>query len=161
MDADQQDAVDAHQERLARRGQREAEQGRRIAGRTPKGPPQQVPPQTRVNISDPDPRSVRTQRGFIQGYNAQAAATTDQVIIAAEILGQGNDYGLLEPVIDAAHGQLRAAGVADQINVLLADAGYWASEQIENLAACGTQPLVPPDSDSSKNAPGANRKGPR
>jgi transposase len=161
MEAEHHAAVDAHQERLARRAGREAERGRRIAGRTPKGPPQQVPPRTRVNITDPDSRSVRTQRGFIQGYNAQAAATTDQIIIAAEILGHGNDYGLLEPVIDSARGQLTAAGVTDQINVLVADAGYWASDQIENLAARGIQTLVPPDSDSSKNAPGANRKGPR
>jgi hypothetical protein len=63
--------------------------------------------------------------------------------------------------MDAARGQLTGAGVTEPINVVLADAGYWASKQIENLAARGIQPLVPPDSDTSQNAPGSNRKGPR
>ena len=45
--------------------------------------------------------------------------------------------------------------------MLLADAGYWASEQIENLAARGIQPLVPPDGQNSKRSIGKNRKGPR
>jgi len=161
MEIEHQAALDAHQQRLARRAQQETEQGRRIAGRVPKGPTQQVPPQARVNITDPDSRSVRTQRGFIQGYYAQAAATAEQIIIAAEILGNGNDYGLLEPATDLARDQLAKAGITSPIEVLLADAGYWASEQIENLAAAGIQPLVPPDSDSSKRSPGANRKGPR
>lgn len=45
--------------------------------------------------------------------------------------------------------------------MLLADAGYWASEQLENLAARGIQPLVPPDGQNSKRSIGKNRKGPR
>lgn len=161
LEAEHQAAKDAHSERLQNRGELEAKRGRKLGGRPPKAPPEQVPSQARVNISDHDSRSVRTQRGFIQGYNAQAAATTDQVIIAAEIIGAGNDYGLLEPVMDAAKAQLATAGIDEQINVVLADAGYWASEQIENLAAAGIQPLVPPDSSTSNRSPGANRKGPR
>ena len=52
------------------------------------------------------------------------------------------------------------AGIRGRIDVLLADAGYWASDQIENLAAAGIQPLVPPDGQNPKRT-GANRKGPR
>lgn len=161
LEVEHQAAKDAHRERMQRRAELEAEQGHKIAGRTPKGPPEQVPSQTRINITDPDSRSVRTQHGFIQGYNAQAAATSEQIIIAAEIVGNGNDYGLLEPVTDAAVAELTAAGVSEQIDVVLADAGFWASEQIENLAARGMRPLVPPDGQNSKRSPGANRKGPR
>jgi hypothetical protein len=95
-----------------------------MAGRKPKAPPESVPPQTRVNITDPDSRPVRTQRGFIQGYNAQAVATTSQIIIAAEIMSNGTDYGLLEPVVKAATKELSNAGITEQIVVALADAGY-------------------------------------
>jgi hypothetical protein len=161
IEAEHQAAKDAHRERMQQRAELEAEQGHKIRGRTPKGPPEQVPSHTRVNITDRDSRSVKTQQGFIQGYNAQAAATSEQIIIAAEIIGNGNDYGLLEPLADAAVGELAAAGISEQIDVVLADAGFWASEQIENLAARGMRPLVPPDGQHSKRSPGANRKGPR
>jgi transposase len=154
-------AQDAYSERVQRRAALEAEKGRRLGGRKPKGPPQAVRSQTRVNITDPDSLPVKTMKGFIQGYNAQAAATAGQIIVAAEIIGNGVDWGLLEPAIDAARGELAAAGVTEQIDVVLADAGYWASQQIENLAADGIRVLVPPDSDLSKRGPGANRKGPR
>jgi len=40
-----------------------------------------------LNITDRDSRSVKTQKGFIQGYNAQAAASSEQIIIIAEIIG--------------------------------------------------------------------------
>ena len=161
IEAEHQAATDAHRERMQRRAEVEVEQGHKIRGRTPKGPPEEVPSQTRVNITDRDSRSVKAQQGFIQGYNAQAAATSEQIIIAAEIIGNGVDYGLLEPLADAAVGELAAAGISEQIDVVLADAGFWASEQIENLAARGMRPLVPPDGQHSKRSPGANRKGPR
>jgi hypothetical protein len=51
---------------------------------------------------------------------------------------------MLESVTNAAIGELAAAGVSDQIDVVLADAGYWDSDQIKNLAARGMRPLVPP-----------------
>lgn len=161
IEAEHRAATDAHRERLQRRAALEAEQGRKFAGRPPKGPSEQVPVDARMNITDRDSRSVRTRQGFIQGYNAQAVATREQIIIAAEIVGNGVDYGLLEPVTDAAVRELAMAGVDGQIEVLLADAGYWDSEQIENLAARGTQPLVPPDGQNSKRSIGKNRKGPR
>ena len=43
-----------------------------------------VPP-GEINTTDPDSRMVKGQRGFLQGYNAQAAATAEQIVIAAEI----------------------------------------------------------------------------
>jgi len=161
IEAEHQAAKDAHRERMQQRAELEAEQGHKIRGRTPKGPPEQVPSDTRLNVTDRDSRSVRSRQGFIQGYNAQAAATSEQIIIAAEIVGKGVDYGLLEPVTDTAIRELAGAGIDGQIEVLLADAGYWDSEQIEDLAARGIQPLVPPDSQNSKRSIGENRKGPR
>jgi transposase len=161
LEAEHQAAKDAHRARLLQRAELEAEQGQKMRGRQPKAPPEEIPSRAKLNVTDPDSRSVRSRHGFIQGYNAQAAATSEQIIIAAEIIGRGNDYGLLEPVTEAAIGELAAAGIGEQIDVVLADAGYWASEQIENLAARGMRPLVPPDGQSSKRSHGANRKGPR
>jgi len=161
IETEHQTTKDAHCERLRQRAELETKQGQKMRGRQPKAPPERIPSQTKVNITDPDSRSVRSRQGFIQGYNAQAAATSEQIIVAAEIIGNGNDYGLLEPLTEAAVGELAAAGVSEQIDVVLADAGYWASKQIENLAARGMRPLVPPDGQNSKRNTGANRKGPR
>src|SRR3954464_4826563 len=38
-----------------------------------------------INVTDPDARNLRTPRGWVQGYNAQAVVTREQIIAAAEI----------------------------------------------------------------------------
>ena len=39
-----------------------------------------------VNTSDPDSHNMQTAKGWVQGYNAQAAVTENQIVIAAEIM---------------------------------------------------------------------------
>lgn len=39
-------------------------------------------PSGKVNTTDPDSRNVKTLRGWLQGYNAQAATTERQIVIA-------------------------------------------------------------------------------
>jgi transposase len=82
----------------------------------------------------------------IQGYNAQAVVTEQQIIIAAEITTQSPDFGQLEPMVTAALGELEHAGVTKRPRTVLAAAGYWHTKQIEHLLADGFQVLVPPDS---------------
>ena len=65
----------------------------------------------------------------MQGYNAQAVVTRDQIVIAAEIRTVAADFGHLEPMVAAACNELRAAGVTEQPGVVLADAGYWHQPQ--------------------------------
>jgi len=90
---------------------------------------------------------MRTQgQPNIQGYNAQAVVTEQQIIIAAEVTTQSPDFGQLEPIVNAALGELEKAGVSERPRTVLADAGYWHTNQIEHLLADGFQVLVPPDS---------------
>jgi hypothetical protein len=42
-------------------------------------------PKRVANVTDPDSRLVRTRKGSLQGYNAQAVTTCEQVIVAAEL----------------------------------------------------------------------------
>ena len=105
-------------------------------------------PEGSMNITDPDSRVMRTKgQPTIQGYNAQAAVTDNQIIVAAEITTASPDFGHLEPVFDAALRDLELAGVSERPGVVVADAGYWHKRQMENIVANGTQVLVPPDSD--------------
>jgi transposase len=123
--------------------------GRRFGGPPkPYQPPEQ--PQGKINLTDLDSRNVKTLRGWVQGYNAQAVCTEDQIVIAAEVTSSSADFGQLEPMIDAATRELAAARVTDAPHVVLADAGYWHTRQIERLNARGLAVLVPPDAKKRK-----------
>jgi transposase len=102
-------------------------------------------PEGRINLSDPDSKVVKGLRGWMQGYNAQAVVNEHQVILAAEVDNVGADFGHLEPMLDAAQAELAHAGVEETPEVLLADAGYWHSEQMANVVNRGIQVLIPPD----------------
>jgi transposase len=112
-------------------------------------------PQGSINTTDLDSRLVKGARGWFQGYNAQAVANEQQIVIAAEVTVAAPDFGQLEPMLDAAHRELEAAGVQDRPETVLADAGYWHQPQMERIVAAGTQVLIPPDSGKRKgNRPG-------
>jgi transposase len=129
----------------ARRSRHHAETGKQPVGRPPKPRQRAASPPGKVNLTDPDSRSVRTARGFIQGYNAQAATTEDQIVVAAEVTIGSADGGQLEPISQTVLRELNAAGIEQAPEVVLADAGYWHKQQIERLAAQGIPALVPPD----------------
>ena len=46
--------------------------------------------------------TLKTPRGWLQGYNAQAVCNEQQIVLAAEISVSSADFGLLGPMIDAA-----------------------------------------------------------
>jgi hypothetical protein len=96
-----------------------------------------------ANVTDPDSRLVRTRKGSLQGYNAQAVTTMEQVIVAAELTQQASDLKQLGPMLDATAATLAAAGVQDRPGRLLADCGYW---MIANLTELPGAPelLIPP-----------------
>src|SRR4029079_3542741 len=82
-------------------------------------------PEGKINVSDPDSREMRTQgQPNIQGYNAQAVVTEQQIIIDEEVTVQSPDFGQLEPMVTAALGELEHAGVVERPRTVLADAGY-------------------------------------
>jgi transposase len=147
----------AHEEMLARRGQHKAKTGRNPPGRPPTKPAPDAP-QGRMNLTDLDSRSMKTPRGFIQGYNAQAVATTDQIVVAADVITRSADGGQLEAMITAAGRELTAAGSPDRPEVVLADAGYWSAPDIRKLTGQGMTVLVPPDAHA-RAAPNPSRKG--
>jgi hypothetical protein len=94
----------------------------------------------------------------VQGYNAQAAVTTDQIVVAAEISTESLDTANLQPMVETACMELEAAGIAETPGVVLADAGYWKNEAIEAIVGQGIQTLVAPDADRRKE-PRPGRRG--
>ncbi|MEA2410404.1 MAG: hypothetical protein QOC77_965 [Thermoleophilaceae bacterium] len=117
---------------------------------TPFTPP--PTPAGKVNVTDPDSRNVKTPRGWVQGYNAQAVCNERQIVVAAEVNAYSPDFGQLEPMVAAAERELQAAGVTDTPKVVLADAGYWHHDQIDEVVSRGTTVLIPPDAGKRKGA---------
>ena len=118
--------------------------GRRF-GRPPD--PYQPPgtPAGVINVTDPDSRNVKTSRGWVQGYNAQAVVTAEQIVIAADVTVDSPDFGHLEPMVTAAQAELANAGIDRLPEVVLADAGYWHQVQMEAIVNRGMPVLIPPD----------------
>ena len=73
---------------------------------------------------------LRGRGGAVQGYNAQAACTADQVIVAAEVTQAANDVEQLAPMLAATNTTLAEAGIAARPEALVADAGYWRIENV-------------------------------
>jgi hypothetical protein len=103
----------------------------------------------KINTTNPDSRNVKTLRGWVQGYNAQAA-NARQNAVAAELTNSSADFGQIGPMLDAARRELRAAGVAELSEVVVADAGHWHQVQTQALTGDGIAVLIPPDARKQK-----------
>lgn len=126
---------------MARRAAREAETGKKLRGKKPSPDRQKNRGRQHGNITDPESRLMNTKDGFVQGFNAQAVATVDQFVIAAEVSNQAFDAPLYESVIGAAKTNLKQAGERRRIRRVLADAGYWSEH---NLNLAGVESFIAP-----------------
>jgi transposase len=135
---------------------------RRMVGARHNIKPYPLPPEPagKINVSDPDSRNLKTTRGWVQGYNAQAVVGEGQIILAAEISTESLDTANLAPMIQTAISELEAVGVTETPGVVLADAGYWKNEAIETLCGEGIPTLVAPDADRRKEPRPGRRGGP-
>jgi transposase len=100
-------------------------------------------PEATVNTTDPDSRLVHGNGRTVQGYNAQPAATTDQIIVAAELTQQANDVQQLAPMLTAIGITLTSAGVTQALQRLAADSGYWSIANV-TLIPGAPELLIPP-----------------
>jgi transposase len=51
----------------------------------------------RANVTDPDSSIMVDSHGYLQGYNAQAVVTADQIIVAADVTQEASDNHQLAP----------------------------------------------------------------
>jgi transposase len=109
----------------AERAAKEKAAGRLLPGRKPR-PQSKKAKRRHANTTDPDSRMLRARNRFLQGYNAQAAVSEDQVIVAAEVTNAANDSTMFAPLVQATEANLAAAGRADPVGAYAADAGYWS-----------------------------------
>jgi transposase len=141
-------AQDEHDAKLTARAEKLARTGRGTRGR----PPGRELPKTTTdalfsrkrNVTDPDSAIVSHRGMRLQGYNVHAAVADGQIIVAAHASNQATEHGQLARMLNAARENLTAAGVAEPIERVLADSGYWHAGQVSGLQGDGLDVLVCP-----------------
>jgi transposase len=112
----------------------------------------QVPERAQTNFTDPESRIMKTQEGFQQCYNAQAAVDGEsQVIVAYNLTNQSPDVQQLRPILQEIHDL--TGRYPDQFT---ADAGYASEANFAALDEAGVHAVIalrryhrdePPDAD--------------
>lgn len=97
---------------------------------SPPEPPSAVPADTaQRNFTDPESRIMKTNDGFIQGYNGQAAVdAAHQIIVACDLSNQGADSPQMLGMVD----QIEAT-IGQRPEQLSADAGYCSEDNLAGL----------------------------
>lgn len=98
------------------------------------------------NITDNDSAKMKTSKGVIQGYAGVALVDAQhQVVVAAEAFGEGQEHGLLVPVLEQARESFAELGIEPDLVrglKLAADAGYHSEANLEYLEKVGVDGYV-------------------
>lgn len=121
--------------------------GQKKRGRKPKAPEAAADATAKANVTDPESRIMKTQRGYVQGYNAQAMVTEEQILVAAEVTQDENDIKQLHPMLEAAQAQLHAIEYPQPIGTVLADAGYCSEANLTEADPAGPALLIATNKD--------------
>jgi transposase len=117
-----------YETRMKERAEKEAALDRKLTGPKPTESPARRKTPRRANTTDPHSRIIPAMgKGVVQGYNAQAAATTGQIVVAAEVTATTNDQTNFVPMIQATAENLADAGHDERVGTIVADAGYWTT----------------------------------
>lgn len=103
---------------------------------------------------------MKTKDGYVQGYNAQAVATEDQIVVAAEVTDEHNDHAQLHPMIAATNRSLADAGIDGRPEQLLGDAGYCSEENLAGLTDEGPDCFIATRNTRRNPQPRHGRRGP-
>lgn len=105
-----------------------------------------------ISLTDPDARAMASQShsAYVVGYNVQSAVDTqNHIIVAHEVSNVGIDKGQLSSMA----GKARDALGAETIEVL-ADRGYFKSEELAACESAGIETYVPKPLTSNARAHG-------
>jgi transposase len=130
-----------YETKMAARMAKEAELGRKFGGRKLSPTSQRSKRPNAANVTDPDSAVMKGKGASpVQGYNAQVAATADQIVVATEVTNAPADATNFLPMTRAITDTLCEAGHYEAVSVIVADAGYWSTENA--IAEVGTDVLI-------------------
>ena len=103
-----------------------------------------------ISLTDPDARSMNHRGSALVGYNVQAAVDTDHhLIVAHEVTNVGSDRRQLARMAKQAKSDLDV----EELRVV-ADRGYYRSEEIQACEEAGITAYVPKPQTSGNRAKG-------
>lgn len=86
-------------------------------------------PKAQYNFTDPESRIMKSNEGFVQAYNAQAAVEPDfQFIVGQAVTQAPNDKEQVVPMMETVEAQS-----GQRPEELLADSGYCSAKNLEHL----------------------------
>jgi len=107
-------------------------------------------PGQQISLTDPDARSMNHRGSGLVGYNVQTAVDTKHhLIVAHEVTNVGSDRQQLTRMATQAKGDLAVAELS-----VVADRGYYRSEEIRSCEAAGITAYVPKPLTSNNRAKG-------
>jgi len=97
------------------------------------------------NITDPESAKMKTSHGVLQGYDACAAVDSRrQIVVHAEAFGEGQEQGLLRPLIEGVRENIKSPRGKDVFKKtkLTADAGFHTEKNMQFLSEEGVDAYV-------------------
>ena len=135
-------AVQTQQDKIDRSKVKEESTGKKPRGRKPRLPEEAENKDAKANVTDPDSRIMKTRKGFVQGLNAQAVVTEQQVIVAEDVTQEENDKRQLHPMLEQTESNRKTVGIKEKTGVALADAGYCSDDNFAKRPAGNVELLV-------------------
>ena len=129
LEKTQREKQEKYEKMIGERKKKEEETGKKLRGRKPKKIEDINEDKAVANTTDPESRIMKTRKGFIQGYNAQAGVDCEsQVIVAAAVTQEQNDKHQLVPMLN-----LIRENMGKNPKNTIEDAGYWDQDQINKV----------------------------
>ena len=141
------EAEKQQQDKIDERKATEKETGKKPRGRQPRPAEEAGNTDAKANVTDPDSRIMKTRKGFVQGLNAQAVTTEQQIIVAEDVTQEENDKQQLHPMLEQAEENRQAVEIEEEIGVALADAGYCSEDNFTKKPAGDVELLVATQKD--------------
>ena len=114
------------------------------------------------NITDNESAKMKSSRGIIQGYNANAMVDAQhQVIVHAQAFGEGDDDAVAAPMLAGAQANLATAGCGKKAltkAAVSADTGYFSNRNLEAFEAAKVDAYVPDPKFRQRDPRFANAK---
>lgn len=161
LQREQAEARQAQQAKLDARQAQEQQTGQKQRGRKPKSPDDMVNPEAKANVTAPDSRIMKTRNGYVQGINAQAVVTKEQIIVADDVTQDENDQRQLHPMLEQTEANRQAVGVKETTGVALVDAGYCSEENLTTPPAGDVELLAATRKDWKQRKASRDQPPPR
>ena len=101
------------------------------------------PGRAQRNFTDPESRMMKTNDGYQYAFNAQVMVDEKaQVIVAHSVSNQAADAQQLMEMIEATEANLGAAGIDENPDTVITDAGYFSEKNVTEATEAGVDVLI-------------------